>query len=165
MRSAHEPGRPQRFKHRRIFVTARRRTSRRANASLKASRCIQLRSCGEKAAISLTSSAWRLVSVLAKIRPRCVFTVDSAILRLRAVSRHDGFACAKRQADLMSDSKNIARLISSQSMKICHQVILAKVILPLSQPEIVLKATTQPLDDRAALDIVRRRVGGEGFGG
>ena len=64
----------------------------RANASLKASRCIQLRSCGEKAAISLTSSAWRLVSVLAKIRPRCVFTVDSAILRLRAVSRRHGFA-------------------------------------------------------------------------
>jgi len=45
---------------------------------------------------------------------------------------------AERQAALMSDSKSTAMLTSSQSMKICHQVILAKVILRRSQSQSVM---------------------------
>src|SRR5207302_8524877 len=47
---------------------------------------LQLLAGEEKAATSLTRSAWRLVSVLVKIRPRCVLTVDSAMSRCFAAS-------------------------------------------------------------------------------
>ena len=47
---------------------------------------LQLLAGEEKAATSLTRSAWRLVSVLVKIRLRCVLTVDSVTSRCLAIS-------------------------------------------------------------------------------